>query len=83
MSNNNNSNNIKDFRLPGINERGACNGVFILSNRCPVCLEPVVEACMAFGEPYWCLIHKDCAPFFAFDGTYPHQLAASILTLKR
>lgn len=67
---------LKDFRLPGASgDRGACNGVFVLSVVCPVCGEQVTESCMAFGEPYWCLIHRTCAPHFPFDGEYPHRRA--------
>lgn len=67
--------NIKDFRLPGTNDRGACNGVFILSMVCPVCETQVVDACMALGEPYWCVVHRHCAPHLPYDGEYPHKRA--------
>lgn len=75
-------NSIKDYRLPGVNPEGGCNGVFILTMVCPVCRNIVDEACMAFGEPYYCVIHTHCAPLFPFDGRYPHQLAAAILIKK-
>lgn len=74
--------NIKDFRLPGVNDRGACNGVFVLSMVCPVCELQVQDFGMALGEPYFCMLHRHCAPHFRFDGEWPHNRAAVHLIPK-
>jgi len=51
-----------------------CNALLILSLRCPVCRRDVTPPMLALGEPYHCVVHRQCAPHFAFDGQYPHDL---------
>lgn len=76
------NNKFDDFNLPGANERGGCNGVFVMSMQCPVCKLPIEGPAVALGKPYWCLLHAQCWPHFPFDGTYPHTHALSILAKK-
>jgi hypothetical protein len=32
------------------------------------------------GDPYYALLHKECAPFFSFTGMWPHAQPANYYT---
>lgn len=56
-----------------------CNALLVLALRCPVCRKDVDAPFLALGEPYHCVVHRNCAPHFPFDGNYPHELPIALL----
>lgn len=52
---------------------GSCNTITVLQNSCIVCKKPCYANFLALGEPYMAVVHRACAPFFSYDGEYPHE----------
>lgn len=58
-------------------EHGSCNTITVLHNECLVCHKPCTVNFLALGEPYMAAVHRSCAPFFDYDGHYPHPYPVS------
>lgn len=59
-------------RITSHAEHGSCNTITVLHNECLVCHKSCTVNFLALGEPYMASVHRSCAPFFDFDGNYPH-----------
>lgn len=62
-----------------VNAPHAVAGAFVVAGRpCLVCRAPILgeEWVLALPAPYHCLVHKDCAPFFNYNGMWPHPYPA-------
>lgn len=53
------------------------NVIHVMNNTCLVCDKPCKTNFIALGAPYLGCCHYKCAPFFNFNGDYPHQLPVS------
>lgn len=63
-----------------VNVPNSVPGAYVVAGRpCPVCQLPIAgeEWVMALPAPYHCLVHKDCSPFFSYNGVWPHPLPAA------
>ena len=47
-------------------------GLIILTTRCLQCGQEVDGYSVALPAPYFGMLHYRCAPFFGYDGQYPH-----------
>ena len=47
---------------------------------CVFCKRPITKEegmFIGLGPPYYCCLHKWCAPFFKFNGDWPHPMPMS------
>jgi hypothetical protein len=68
-------------------ERGnlVCKYVCPMNTLCVHCKQEVHNddgVFMALGAPYYCVLHKWCAPYFKFNGEWPHTLPAVLYENK-
>ena len=63
-----------ESHVPG----GACHTIAVMSTICAHCGEPVTYNFLALGDPYYCVVHRSCAPFFAYNAQWPHEHPATV-----
>jgi hypothetical protein len=46
-----------------------------IPGKCQVCSADLEwnTICIAIDQPYYCVVHKRCFPFFRFSNGYPHE----------
>ena len=48
---------------------------YVMTSTCVKCKQPITAADGAFfvaDKPYYAAMHRRCAPFFIYDGEWPH-----------
>ena len=57
--------------------------IMAMEARCVYCRREIAikdGAFVCLGHPYMACLHRECAPFFPFNGAWPHEMPAANYT---
>jgi hypothetical protein len=65
------------------NDHGGILSVYLvaMNSQCVHCkktITPEEGAFFCLGEPYYGVVHRKCAPFFQFNGLWPHAFPSVV-----